>query len=223
MNVNPYDSPKSDATQPPTHWVSRLPSSVSFTCERCGWKPWLQQLCRRLGKCKRCHGETWSLTASYTDYEVSIGWWALFTRWAWYARKKFSNEITVANVNADEATDLVENRRLLKRRVSEFLSVRERERLLERGAITCKACDALFVPAAGKPWNEQGYCSKACAAEEGLVVFDQRISTAENESVDRGRLTLHIVCPTGHDFDVLASFSGCVRSCPICGAKCQVP
>lgn len=223
MEINPYQSPRSLPVGLPARSGSRPPDAVSFTCERCDCKASIRRLRHWGGKCKRCRGESWALTASYTDYELTVGWRSLLDKGTWFSRNAFSNQVTVGNVSAELAASLVESRRTIKQRVGELLSAREQERLIERGAETCMACGLLFVPAPDKPWTGQGYCSKACAAASDVVCFNQDSPAIENERVASRRLTVYVTCPAGHAFEVLATFSGCFRPCPTCGAKFKIP
>lgn len=219
MELNPYEAPRADSNPPLGRSASRLPSKVSFACESCGWKPWNGQLYRRRAVCKRCQDRSWALTASYTEREVSIGLLGLLTTGRYFAVDEYTNQITLEKVNPNVVIELLEDRRLMLQRVSAYVTLREQERLRERGAIVCKACGALFVPAESKTWNEHGYCSKACAAEDDLVAFQP----AGETKVVQQRVTVRVTCPAGHEFEQLASFSGCLRPCPECGAKCHVP
>jgi hypothetical protein len=227
VEINPYESPVDTGNPVAATTVSRLPDKVSFACESCGWRPWAWQIRRHLGACRKCQAKSWSITASYTDVDTprvsplsvlalsGLGWIYLYS-----SLKRLTNHVTVTNVGAEVILELVDTDRLIRRRVSEYLRIRERQKLEERGAIVCPACEVLFVPAANKPWNQQGYCSKACAADHATVCFTP---VADEQSADRHRVTVLVVCPSGHESEHLASFSGCFRPCPVCGTKCKVP
>jgi len=229
MDGNPHESPVDLAEGTSTMAASRLPDKVSFACESCGWQPWAWQLRRQAGACKRCQTESWSITASYTDIDAQVSPFNLFALFSsglgwlyvYSTLKRLTNQVTVANVGAEVVRELVDTDRLVRRRVSEYLRIRDRQKLEERGAVVCPACQVLFVPAVNKPWNQQGYCSKACAAGDAVVCFNP--TTDEKQSVGQGRLTVQVTCACGHESEHLASFSGCLRPCPSCGAKCKVP
>jgi hypothetical protein len=72
----------------------------------------------------------------------------------------------------------------------------------------------------GRTWNEQGYCSKLCASRDGANPAVEPSGLPGRPS--RGHM-VEVACPQGHRFEVLASFSGCIRQCPECGAKTPVP
>ena len=82
----------------------------------------------------------------------------------------------------------------------------------------CLVCDALYVPAENKSWTGQGYCSKSCAMEDDAAPVFEAL-TEKHLRVPM----IAVVCPNGHEFEVFASFSGCIRPCPDCRAKTSVP
>jgi len=84
---------------------------------------------------------------------------------------------------------------------------------------SCITCGAKFVPNENKPWTQQGYCSKVCGlarAETKSIELLKRTLKTDH------RPTITVTCPSDHKFDVMATFAGCIRLCPDCGAKCKV-
>ena len=131
------------------------------------------------------------------------------------------NDVTVGGVSAEKVRVLASELTDVREQVVEFIRAHERQVLLDRGAKTCTTCGGLFVPRPNKPWTIQGYCSKQCQREAG----DETTPEVEPEDshAAKGRSNIAVKCPNGHRFEVMGNFSGCVRRCPKCGEKCQVP
>jgi hypothetical protein len=204
--------------------MAQTPSNIAFVCESCQRPAKARQVRRSLGQCPRCRGESWKLVVKYTDVDVALtafGWATLITLgFAWNRVNKTSNQMAVDGVSAEVAAVLTENRSLVASRVVEYVRLRDQQSLRARGGQLCQVCEVLYVPADDKPWMQQGCCSKSCAAKAGW-------NASPNEERPNQRRasspTIAVVCPQGHEFEVLATFSGCVRPCLSCGAKTRVP
>lgn len=163
----------------------------------------------------------WTLIASYTETEVertslelgvvSIGWNEVSSA---------TNNFAVSGVSAEVASELTEDKSQTLERVSDYFRTRQQQQALSQGAKLCKTCQTLFYPTAEKLWTGQGFCSKLCGVKAGAITDVMIESPAALESTKR---TIEVSCPGGHVFEVLPTFSGCLRPCPQCGAKCPVP
>lgn len=204
--------------------MARAPSQIGFTCESCGRDASVRQIRRWRGECGRCQEQSWLLYANYSDTTVkgsSIGVFSWLTLGiGWYSMEKVTNQTAAEGVSAEIARELTEDRSLLAARVVEYLRFREQEKLRARGAKSCRNCGILYVPLSEKPWTHGGYCTKSCAAEDG-------VSPSPSLQGPQEKLTrvpmIPVVCSNGHEFEVLASFSGCRRPCNFCGVKVDVP
>ncbi len=191
--------------------------------------PWRRKLpIEPNGTCRSCDGEFWTITVVFVDSTmeleksvVRIGLATAVGGIGFVKSSTYANETAYPNVSASVVAILNEYPPARMQRVAEFARVMERERLKELGGRECVSCGALFVPSPDKPWCGNGFCSKACSADEqgtsGTVVFDR----AEEPESPMSR-TIRVCCPTGHDFDVPISFRGLARPCPECGTKTVV-
>lgn len=134
------------------------------------------------------------------------------------AKGPAKNDIGRDDVPADDVLYLVERNAQVINRVVEYLRIRTREDLAQRGAERCKHCDALFVPVADKPWTLAGYCSRPCGLEQG----EASIVFRSDEAPNARPTNIATRCSRGHVFEVLPSFAGCVRPCPTCGEKVRI-
>jgi len=164
------------------------------------------------------------LVVNYTEPDMDfslLGSFAVVAKGLKWKNKNFyTNQVTIPGISADDAQHLTEIPSLISERVSEFLRNHEQQALLERGAQCCKMCDALFVPSDGKVWEQRGYCSKMCGMRDGLLLA---IEVEPSEKRPQESPKVQAVCANGHQFEVLAAFSGCRRPCTECGAKTSIP
>ena len=71
------------------------------------------------------------------------------------------------------------------------------------GAISCKQCNALFVPASNKSWTENGFCSASCAKQQGETVSNEELFVQRSQSKVSN---IEVTCSSSHAFEVMASF-----------------
>ncbi|MBI1246823.1 hypothetical protein GC197_03135 [bacterium] len=204
--------------------MPRAPSRIGFVCESCQRTASVRQMRRWRGECRRCKGRSWVLTIDYSETEVetsAVGILSSLTLgFGWYSTKTSTNQTTVGGVSAEVGQHLTETRSNVALRVVEYLRLREHQDLRDRGAQPCRKCDVLYVPTSEKPWTETGYCSKSCAAQDGVESAPVFQASEADESKPS---MITVACPKGHEFSVLASFSGCLRPCTTCGEKVAVP
>lgn len=202
--------------------MARPPDEIIFFCEGCRNSATPSQLRRWNALCQHCMRESsWTLIASYTDTETQTTAFgvasALMTGIQTYQFNEYTNTLQTPEVPNDVVRFLTSERKLVNERVSEYLSQRSRQDQLRQGALECKQCSATFM-AAEKSWHEKGFCSRLCAAQAGAEGLD-----APKAVKERPKDTVEITCGQGHSFNVLSTFSGCLRPCPECGEKTPVP
>ena len=204
--------------------MARRPSEIRFVCESCRRPAKVGDIRRWSEQCRYCQGRSWQLLVNYTDTQVEASILGLLSSLIFGVgeptRKTYTNQVVVDSVSAEVAQFLTEKRRLVASRVVEYIRLREQQELLDRGARACRICNGVCVPAEDKPWTQEGYCSRSCAARDGFEESPLFEPSTDNR---HAAPTITVVCPNGHAFEVLASFSGCMRPCPDCGAKTPVP
>lgn len=205
--------------------MPRVPTSICFVCESCGKTARPGRIRRWFGRCGRCDGRSWTLAVKYTETEREFSPSSLFASllspWRGLCTVRvFTNQVVARAVSDEVAVRLTQDRWRVRERVAEYLRRRGQADLQAQGAEKCAACDALFVPAEEKPWTKLGYCSKACRAEAGAAVESTPAPTAPGPQAGR---SVRVTCPSGHGFEVNATYSGCIRRCPEYGEKCSVP
>jgi len=102
-----------------------------------------------------------------------------------------------------------------------------RKRLERTQWCPCIICGTNFSLRSLQPYSANGFCSEDCAAK----ARNNNSSNGESRQDVRSNINtssetapvITITCPKQHSFTVMASFAGCVRPCPKCGEKCQVP
>ncbi len=204
--------------------MPRKPSQIGFVCESCKKAAKARQIRRWLGQCRRCQAQSWTLLVSYTDTEVDTSALGLLTSPLFGHKKNtYTNQTAVNGLSARIAQYLTETKSLVASRVVDVLHRLELQSLHDRGAQSCRICDALYVPAEQKPWTQQGYCSKSCAAHSGPTETPIFEESTDDTPTHRVASTVKVICTNGHEFQVLASFSGCIRVCPDCAAKTPIP
>jgi hypothetical protein len=201
--------------------MSQAPSEICFVCEACQKPATARHVRRWSGLCRHCQGQSWSLIVSYTHAEAepsAAGLLASATIGVGFSKvTTTTNQTVVDGVSSKIAHALTEKRSQVAVRVVQYLRLRDQQNMRDRGAISCQMCDALYIPTDEKTWSRQGFCSKSCAAKgDADPVFETTEKPARVPMIS-------VVCPNGHQFEVFASFSGCIRPCPDCRAKTHVP
>jgi hypothetical protein len=203
--------------------MAREPSQISFVCESCQKRATVDQARRCLGECPRCQSQSWTLVVNYTDEVLEGSMPGLLAASVLgvgsHETKTYSNETVLDGVSAEVVQVLTEEPSLAASRVADYVRLREQLDLREKGARPCEICKVLYVPTESKPWTQQGYCSQLCASRGGVSAA----RPLEEPTKKRHVSTITVVCPHGHEFEVLAMFSGCTRPCTECGAKTRVP
>ena len=180
------------------------------------------------GQCRHCGGESCTISAIYAETGTDIQESALGLGMMAVSGYGFTQESTHANqliypdVPAAVVARLNEHPAERMARVGGFVQVMEREKLKKLGGQECTTCGALFVPAAGRVWDEAGYCSKMCLVKDKGPNAIPQSSTADEEAKPTRVNSIQAQCPSGHSFEVAASFSGMLRPCPQCGSKTLV-
>ena len=90
----------------------------------------------------------------------------------------------------------------------------------------CKTCGKDFSKTTEKQYSLIGYCSTECFEKEEST--PPKIGSSEYsfdyETIEETKLsTVEITCSNNHRFPVPATYSGCIRRCPVCDEKCEVP
>lgn len=220
--------------------MRKQPNVAIFCCESCSSQlktdarmgahvmPWKRKLpIASNGTCAACGGESWTIVAVYAEESTNTGPTAIglglaaTTSVGFVQTSTSSNQVNCPNVPAAVVAKLNQEPSLRMSRVGDLITIKERQRLENEGAIKCRVCGVLFVSALGKLWCQKGYCSKGCAVEGGefAVVTDEESVAAERTQLS----TVSVQCAAGHDFDVPLSFRGLTRPCPTCGMKTEVP
>jgi hypothetical protein len=205
--------------------MPRKPSHIVFVCEACRRQASPRNLRSWSGRCQRCKSDaSWTLVVNYTESDTELSLLGTLSTMifglGWFSTKAYTNQMTASGISADVARYLTEKRSLVAPRVVEYIRLREQQNLQQRGAQSCKVCDARYVPSDEKPWSQEGYCSKVCATKDGAAFT---VETDTSPGRKPRAHTIAVVCPQGHAFEVLESFAGCIRPCTECGAKTAVP
>jgi hypothetical protein len=84
------------------------------------------------------------------------------------------------------------------------------------------------MPSIDKPFQQLGYCTKACFAEANPELVGELLPNANHrdEAQPAGaemRRLIQVNCRCGQTFDVPQMYAGARRPCPACGDKCDVP
>lgn len=221
--------------------MPREPNLVIFQCESCEVQltadarsgnhllPWKRKLpIEADGVCRKCGGNTWTISVLYADVNLDLGPTAVGTGLEVTTGFGFSQSTThvnrrdYPNVNARVVAKLNEIPAERMTRVTAFAANVEREQARQRGARECAACRALFVPTPGKPWTDEGFCSKMCRVEVKGMPDTPETDHAFGGKPSRSN-TVDVQCAEGHHFEAPISFCGLPRPCPECGRKTVVP
>jgi hypothetical protein len=221
-----------DSTLAPGELPHPKPASsdvVHISCQKCQRHYPPQEIRRLQGRCADpdCSGEVWTLKMAYQEsYTKTAPALFLVNHLAWAVDQVLAKRVTemrtFAYPDIDRQTILFlagDDARVYERAVSFGLS-RSQQKRLERGAQYCRACGALYENVVDEPWFALGCCSKSCSAQVSDGTDGEMPGTAP---VKKLRAPIAMTCPNGHAFEVAATFSGCNRPCPECGAKCAVP
>jgi len=210
--------------------MARRPNAIMFLCERCELqaKPW--QVRWHRGACSRCHAMgrdkfgQWALAVVYSESETEqslAGWLSFLTLGiGWLNINNYTNVHWVPGISSSNAYAIVRYRSQVVKNAVRCVRQYQQEVFDKRGALTCKRCEAKFIPSEEKQWTKEGFCSKICGIESGVDGHGNENKPPEFVSKSQ---TVHAECPAGHRFFPLASFSGCLRPCPICGQLTCVP
>lgn len=216
----------------------REPTQIFFVCEGCQKRVKPRVIRRWAGHCRKCESESWTLLVNYSEtaygYSILGLLSGLFYSRGWFNSTTHTNQVSAAGITSDVAQKLTGQPSLVAFQVTQHLRKQETQELHDRGAQPCQTCRTLYVPVAGKPWTEQGFCSKSCAVQGGVEISALNLESssessgepAQNESQTSGSqpsFTTTVKCPNGHEFEVMVSFSGLMRPCSECGAKTRVP
>lgn len=207
---------------------------VSFACESCGREQSTRSMRRFVGCCERCGAQRWQLTTTYYDGPVLDDVFHWFFRWAFeiYVVEEIeeTTEIVTANVPGDDALGIARLGWKYKGAACRYMEMRreldahtERENQKTQGARNCARCGYFFVPAAGKPWTQVGYCSQACFGSANMAgEVSTSIKSLPQPPEVKSSKTIAVVCKKGHGFEVAAMYAGTFRPCPICQEKTSV-
>ena len=173
-----------------------------------------------------------------------MSWWAvisgLATDYAWFNVRSLTSRMSAQCVTADVATKLTADLSQTPKLVTEYVRLRKRELERQQGANSCRACHAIYIPVESNEWNAAGFCSKVCWVQgetHAETVHQERFAHLERrdnfqpsanpptmaaQQKYQQRL-MKVKCPAGHEFEVSSIYSGCVRACPHCQQKCEIP
>ncbi len=207
--------------------MPKEPTQIFFDCDGCRKRVTPRVIRRWAGICRKCESESWTLCANYseTSYGCSIFGllaWFLFDR-GWSNSTTHTTQVASQGITPEIAQKLTGEPSLVRFQVTQFLHQKELQELHTKGAQNCQVCNSLFVPVAEKSWTAQGFCSNACAAQDGFEVVAADSSEETPETENQPSFTTTVECPNGHKFEVMVSFSGMLRPCAECGAKTRVP
>lgn len=206
--------------------MAKLPSSIEFVCEACGFHP--KPKCKMLkqGVCKKCSKGTWAILIQYVESETNkastaLGLASLMVFGSgWIQRKSHESGTELNSVSSETIQGLLADPKLVAERVLQFSRLCSQADREAQGAIRCKSCNALFLPSDRKSWHGKGFCSVSCSEDLGEAVSDVELKQPLAQTKP-GKV--EVSCPCGRSFFVLATFSGCLRPCPRCGQKIEVP
>jgi hypothetical protein len=223
--------------------MPKPPTQVIFTCQSCRRAsvadarkgnhllPFLRKLpIRASGECIRCGSASWTISVIFAETSTDVAQStfglaiAAVTGQGFVQQSTHVNQMDYTDVPAEIVALLNEYPRERLNRVGQFVWAKEREYLKQHGGRECLSCAALFVPTPGKPWSEQGYCSKMChvdavGADAAGPAADVAFSGKPQPALAR---IIKVQCVKGHPFEVQTSFAGTIRPCPVCGTKTQV-
>jgi len=137
-----------------------------------------------------------------------------------YNAKTHTNTVEYPHISTEFLASIQSNPIGRLEKISQLVTILERDALLKNGGVACSACHTLFVPNVEKNWTESGYCSKSCmAAVDGHVKFGNE---AKSGSQSQSENTVTVKCANGHQYDVQKTFIGVKRPCTVCGKKNEV-
>ena len=207
---------------------------VIFTCESCGREQGVGALRRHEGKCGKCDGASWRLMTRYHEGTPDYSALAIFLRVVFQVeinrRTEEIIEIVTLRVPAADALDIAKLGWSYKKGACRYMEMRrdldaqtERENQKAQGAKNCAGCGYFFVPAAGKPWTQVGYCSPACFGTANIAgKVPGTLANLPPPPETNSAKTISVVCKKGHGFEVAALYAGTVRQCPVCKEKTAV-
>jgi hypothetical protein len=213
---------------------SQIADEVLFTCESCGREQGVRALRRQSGNCSKCDGMSWTMTTRFHEGTPDYSALSILLRVAFHIEVNRRTgeiiEIVTSKVPAADALDIAKLGWGYKKGAFHYMELRreldaqaQREKQKAHGARNCARCGYFFVPAAGKPWTQVGYCSQGCfgsANTAGEVPATLEVSPQPVET--KSARTIAVVCKQGHKFEVAAMYAGTFRPCPVCKEKSAV-
>jgi hypothetical protein len=170
----------------------RTPQVVTFLCESCRAQFSPDYVRERNGVCGHCQGESWTICIVFVERKVNLpGTFlgtivGLFTGIGWHTSSEKTLSMILPAVTSNDAMTICQVRFREPRRVLEYLKyldkvdveAREEEPVDVDGA-KCFQCDARFVRVKGKPWSDDGFCSRYCYSQ-GFVEYLKQQPDEEN-------------------------------------------
>ena len=217
---------------------------VTFTCESCGLEQGLRQLRNLNGGCGKCGTTTWRLEITFVETESPpaavlaasaafglVG--ALLAAMAMGApahSEKENMHLVTSKIPPEDAAEIARFGWGYKGAACRYMEMRQeldaatdRENQKAQGARHCLKCNYFFVPAAGKPWTQVGYCSPACFGSANIAgEVSATLEVPSRPAESKNSKTILVVCKKGHGFEVASMYAGTFRPCPVCGEKTSV-
>ena len=217
---------------------------VKFTCESCGRDQGLRQLRKLNGGCGKCGFTTWRMEITFVETEspptavlaasVAFGLiGGLLAGWAMGSpahSEKETTHLVTPKIPAEDAAEIARFGWGYKGAACRYMEMRqkldatiERENQKAQGARHCLQCNYFFVPAAGKPWTQLGYCSQGCFGSANVAGdVPLSIGSLPQPPQPPSAKTIAVVCKNGHGFEVAAMYQGTFRPCPVCKERTAV-
>ena len=232
------------------HLNEKSATVVKFTCESCGREQELRQLRNLNGGCGNCDITTWRLQITFVETEsppaavilagtafgalgALVASWAIGRPMPLYKEKEEPMHLVTTKIPPEDAAEIARFGWGYKGAACRYMEMRQeldaaadRENQKAQGARHCLKCNYFFVPAAGKPWTQVGYCSQGCfgsANMAGEVPAPSAMAPQPPQSVEaKPSRTIAVVCKKGHGFEVAAMYAGTFRPCPVCRERTAV-
>lgn len=212
----------------------QIADEVLFTCESCGREQGVRALRHQSGSCAKCGGPSWRMTTRFHEGTPDYSALAILLRVAFHIeinrRTGEIIEIVTTKVPAADALDIAKLGWSYKKGAFRYMELRreldaeaEREKQRAQGARNCARCGYFFVPAAGKPWTQVGYCSPGCFGSSNTAgEVPATLEVSPQPAGTKSARTIAVVCKQGHSFEVSAMYAGTLRPCPVCKEKTAV-
>ncbi|MBN4074186.1 hypothetical protein JYT61_01345, partial [bacterium AH-315-E10] len=111
---------------------------------------------------------------------------------------------------------------LFEVKLAEFAD-KHRNDIESAGGQDCRVCEIQFMPVNEKAWTLKGYCSKLCFIKMNPTTSVEVINEPVSNSIKIEEHVIEVTCVEGHLFTVAPMYSGCLRPCPHCQVKTQIP